>query len=211
MKVFVQSKWLKGPVRHTLGIGIFALGFMFLMGACSLVDTTGQSLNILSVKFSEGSPAVDGQTVSYSGSLLDVPSLDKFHFKMIFHVKADNSKNSGRAAFGNDAVKPVVQFRLNSKGSLPISTTVPAFAIAGGSVEDLTFPVEIPVSVIDPTLMKKIINGDPIPYFLSGTLAFNLFDGATILGAGKSDLDLASGEIATRPSGTVTSALSGLL
>ncbi len=198
------------PLQKSL-TAFLAFGFALLLSACTLSDVAGNSLNVLSVKFSEGSPAVDGQTVTYTGGLTDLPSLDKFRFKMVFHVKADNTGNSGQAVFGTDALKPILKFCINSKGNRPITTTIPAFSVAGGSLVDLAFPIEIPLSAIDQAVAKKIINGDAIPYFLSGTINFNLLDGAKILGAGKSDLDLASGEIATRPSGTVTNLLSGLL
>jgi hypothetical protein len=58
---------------------------------------------------------------------------------------------------------------------------------------------------------RKIIDGDPIPYFLSGTLSYEVLQGTTLEGAGKTEVDLTSGEISTRPSGSVTTLLSGLL
>lgn len=179
--------------------------------ACDLLDSGSGMLNVTRVSFSEGSPAVDGQNVTYSGGLTSVPSLDKFHMKMVFHVKADNSKNTGKAVFGSDAIKPILNFRINSKSATPISTPIPSFSVAGGAVTDLAFPIEVPLSVIDKASIRKIINGDPLPYFLSGTLQFELLEGADLKGAGQSELDLTSGEISTRPSGSVTGLLNGLL
>lgn len=190
---------------------VLLVSLAFLLGACSLLESGSEMLNVAKVEFSEGSPAVDGQNVTYSGSLLSTPSLDKFHFRMVFHVKADNSKNTGKAVFGSDAVKPILNFRINSKTGAPISTPIPSFSIEGGAVQDLDFPIEIPLTLIDRAMARKIINGDPIPYFLSGTLNFELLEGTALKGAGKSELDLTSGEISTRPSGSVTSLLSGLL
>jgi hypothetical protein len=175
------------------------------------MDSGSEMLNAASVKFSEGSPAVDGQTVAYSGSLLSTPSLDKFRFKMVFHVKADNSKNTGKAAFGSDALKPILNVYINSKGSEPISTPIPAFSIEGGAVQDLEFPIEIPLTLIDPAMARKIVNGDPIPYFLKASLQFDLLEGTALKGKGLSELDLASGEISTRPSSSVMEPLSKLL
>jgi hypothetical protein len=188
----------------------FSLLFALFLGACSPLDSGSEMLNAATVKFSEGSPAVDGQTITYSGSPLS-PSLDKFRFKMTFHVKADNSKNSGKAVFGTDALKPILNFRINSKSATPISTPIPAFSIEGGAIADLEFPIEVPFTVIDKAMARKIVDGDPIPYFLSGTLQFDLLEGTALKGKGASELDLASGEISTRPSGSVTSLLSGLL
>lgn len=193
-----------------LPLTALATASLFL-GSCSLLDSTKELLNVLSVEFSEGSPAVDGQTITYSGGILETPSLDKFNLKMVFHVKADNSDNSHRASFGSEAVKPVLNFRINSKTSEPISAPVPPFSVDGGKIADLQFPVEIPVSAIDRATARKIVNGDPIPYFLSGSVKFDLLDGTSIKGSGTSDLDLSSGEISTRPSSSVTGLLSGLL
>lgn len=187
------------------------LATSLLLGACDPLGSGEELINVLSVKFSEGSPAVDGQTVAYSGSVLATPSLDKFKFKMVFHVKADNSGNDKQAAFGSDAVKPVLNFRINSKSAVPIATPIPAFSVEGGKIADLSFPIEIPLSVIDQAMARKIVNGDPVPYFLSGTVKFDLMEGTKVHKSGASELDLSSGEISTRPPGSVTTLLSGLL
>jgi hypothetical protein len=182
-----------------------------LLQSCSLLDSTSDLFNVFSVKFSEGSPPVDGQTIVYSGSVLETPSLDKFRFKMVFHVKADNSGNSQRAGFGSAALKPVLSFRVNTKSAAPISTTIEPFSVAGGEVGDLQFPIEIPLTSIDRAVLKRIVDGEAIPYFLSGSVKFDLLEGTSIKGSGKSELDLASGAIATRPSSSVSGLLSGLL
>jgi hypothetical protein len=185
------------------------IGGMGLMASCDLGQTLNEAFNVFSVKFSEGSPAVDGQTITYSGAGL---SLSNFKFKMVFHVRADNSANSNKAAFGSSLVKPVLDFRINDKTRTdPISTTIEPFSVAGGQVSTLDFPIEIPITLIDRATVRSIINGDPIPYFLSGTVKFDLLDGTTIKGSGNSALDLSSGSIPTRPSGSVTSLLSNLL
>jgi hypothetical protein len=198
-------------MRIKIPAWILAAALPFLLGACALLDSGSELLNVAKVEFSEGTPAVDGQTVTYTGGLLSTPSLDKFRFKMVFHVKADNSGNSGRAVFGSDAVKPVLNFRIQSKSGAPISAPIPAFSVEGGAVTDLEFPIEVPFTHIDKAVARKIIDGDPIPYFLSGTLAYEVFQGTSLEGAGKTEVDLASGEISTRPSGSVTTLLSDLL
>jgi hypothetical protein len=182
-----------------------------LFPACNLKDADSGLLNAARVDFSAGSPAVDGQTVTYSGGLLTTPSLDKFQLRMVFHVKADNSRNSGKAVFGTDAVQPVLNFRILSKANAPVAAPIPSFSIAGGAVEDLEFPVAIPLALLDKSVVRRIVDGEPIPYFLSGALQFELLEGTVLKGTGKSELDLTSGEIATRPSGTVVDLLSGLL
>lgn len=184
---------------------------VFLLSACNLKDADTDMLNTARVDFSAGSPAVDGQNVTYSGGVLSTPSLDKFQLKMVFHVKADNSRNSGRAVFGSDALKPILNFRMVSKSSTPLTTTIPSFSVAAGAVEDLEFPVAIPLVLIDRAVARRIVDGDPIPYFLSGALQFELLEGSVPKGTGKSELDLTSGEIETRPSGTVVNLLSELL
>jgi len=199
--------------KRILTLALVALGAGAL-SSCSLLDSVNEALNVFSVKFSEGSPAVDGQTINYSptsSSLFHVPELADFKFKMVFHVKADNSQNTNKAAFGSSAVKPILNFRISSKTNGPISATIDPFSVEGGAVTNLDFPVEIPITVIDRTMLKSIVNGDPIPYFLSGTVKFDLLDGTSIKGSGTSELDLTSGEISTRPSSSVSSLLSGLL
>ncbi len=183
----------------------------FCLMSCDILGSANELFNVYNVKFSEGAPAVDGQTITYSGSLLEAPSLDKFHFKMVFHVKADNSQNNYNAGFGSEALKPVLNFRINGKGNPPVSTTVEPFSVAAGKIGDLEFPLDIPLTIMDRDVVRLILKGDPIPYFLSGTVKFDLLDGTSIKGSGKSELDLSSGEISTRPSGSVTSLLSGLL
>jgi hypothetical protein len=195
--------------KHQFALSLFA-GLSMLLGGCSLVDKANEAMNVASVKFSEGSPAVDGQNIDYTGSLLS-PSLDKFKLIMVFHVKADNSGNSGKAVFGTDAIKPILNLHINSRSSTPISTPIPAFSVEAGAVTTLDFPVEVPITAIDNATARKIVNGDPIPYFLTGSLKFDLMDGTTLKGTGSSELDLASGEISTRPSSSVKSALSALL
>jgi hypothetical protein len=191
--------------------GLALLAASLFLGSCSLLDSADGLLNVFSVKFSEGSPAVDGQTVVYAGSVLESPSLDKFRFKMVFHVKADNSGNSFKAGFGTSLVKPVLNFRINAKSNSPISTTIEPFSVEAGQVGDLAFPIEIPITAIDRALARKIVNGDPIPYFLSGSVKFDLLEGTSIKGSGKSELDLTSGEISTRPPGSGTGLLTPLL
>lgn len=187
------------------------LAASLFLGSCSLLDSADDFLNVFSVKFSEGSPAVDGQTVVYSGSVLGTPSLDKFSLKMVFHVKADNSGNSFKAGFGTALVKPVLNFHINAKSSAPISTTIAPFSVEAGQVGDLAFPIEIPITAIDRALARKIVDGNPIPYFLSGSVKFDLLEGTSVKGSGKSELGLTSGEISTRPSSSVTGLLTPLL
>jgi hypothetical protein len=198
-------------IHHFAWSHLFAAAALpvFLV-ACDPLDAASNAINVASVKFSEGSPAVDGQDIVYTGSRLS-PSLDKFKFKMTFHVKADNSGNTGKAAFGSDAIHPIVELHVNSRSALPIQTPIPSFAIAGGAVDTLDFRIEIPLTALDQATARKIANGDPIPYFLTGALKFDVLEGTTLKGTGVSNLDLASGEIETRPSGPDMTLLSGLL
>ncbi|MEN9308099.1 MAG: hypothetical protein RL173_2031 [Fibrobacterota bacterium] len=198
-------------IRRRILTTALAIAGSAMLSSCSLLDSVSEAFNVFSVKFSEASPAVDGQTITYSGGLLDRPSLDKFHFKMVFHVKADNSANTNKAAFGSSLVKPVLNFRISSKSNEPISATIEPFSVNGGETKNIDFPVEIPITVIDRAMIRNIISGNPIPYFLSGTVKFDLLEGTSIKGSGTSELDLTSGEIETRPPGTVTTLLSGLL
>ncbi|MBW8886855.1 MAG: hypothetical protein JF616_03765 [Fibrobacteres bacterium] len=140
--------------KHQFALSFFA-GLSMLLGGCSLVDKASDAVNVASVKFSEGSPAVDGQNIEYTGSLL-TPSLEKFKLVMVFHVKADNSGNSGKAAFGSDAIKPILNLHINSRSATAISTPIPAFSVEGGAVTTLDFPVEVPITAIDNAMASSI-------------------------------------------------------
>jgi hypothetical protein len=52
----------------TLSLTALLTASLFLV-SCSLMDSADGLLNVFNVKFSEGSPAVDGQTIVYSGSV----------------------------------------------------------------------------------------------------------------------------------------------
>jgi hypothetical protein len=194
---------------HQLALSLLA-GLPILLGGCNLADSANNALNVASVKFSEGSPAVDGQDIVVSGNVFP-PGLGNFKLKMVFHVKADNSANGGKAEFGSDAIQPILKLHVNSRSSAPIEAPIPAFSVDAGAVTTLDFPIEVPVSSIDTPTLRRIVNGEPIPYFLSGSLKFNLLDGSTLKGTGTSNLDLASGEISTRPSSAVQKAISDFL
>jgi len=194
---------------HQFALSLLA-GMPLWLGGCNLADSANNAINVASVKFSEDSPAVDGQDMVVSGNSLP-PGLGNFKLKMVFHVKADNTANSGKAEFGSDAIQPILKLHVNSRSSASIDAPIPAFSVPPGDIVTLDFPIEVPVSSIDKGTLRKIVNGEPIPYFLSGTLKFNLMDDTVLKGTGSSTLELASGEIATRPSSSVQKAISALL
>lgn len=188
-----------------------------LLGSCSL-DSISSSIDntlaVASVSFSSASPAYTGPDISYNAQGL-IPHLSYFSLVMTFHVKADNTNNTHRAAFGSQSVKPVLKFRINSINADPIDATIPSFSIPGGQDTTLDFPVTVPLSSIaDTAILRKIVAGDSIPYFLSGSISFDLQDvsGGIISGsAGTSDVELATGAIPTRPSSGILSVLKPLL
>ncbi|HNY30918.1 MAG TPA: hypothetical protein PKO15_08520 [Fibrobacteria bacterium] len=127
--------------------------------------------------------------------------LDSFKLGITFKVKADNSGNSEKAAFGSDLVKPKLQFRLMDKASTPIEVEFKPFSVDGGKVTELTFPIELPLSTItEPAMRKKLLAGDKVPYFLAGVLAFDLkgVDGLS-KATDQVSVDLATDSIPTRP------------
>ncbi|MBK9578084.1 MAG: hypothetical protein IPO40_13495 [Fibrobacteres bacterium] len=199
-------------------LGLLALP-LFLAG-CDLSET----LNIFKLGFSSNGydgPTINGPSLLRTGQLLAPKNtsiggvafgvdgeglsvtqvLDSFKLGITFKVKADNSGNSEKAAFGTDLVKPKLQFHLMDKSSTPIDVEFKPFSVDGGKVMDLTFPVELPVSMItSPDMRKKLLRGDAVPYFLSGVLSFDLkgLDGAS-KGLDNVTVELATDSIPTRP------------
>ncbi|QQS07090.1 MAG: hypothetical protein IPK50_09385 [Fibrobacterota bacterium] len=198
-------------------LGLLALP-LFLAG-CDLSET----LNIFKLGFSSNGydgPTINGPSLARVGVMLlpkgtsigtfkieggdgltPTQILDSFKLGITFKVKADNSGNSEKAAFGTDLVKPKLQFHLMDKSSTPIDVEFKPFSVDGGKVMDLTFPVELPVSMItSPDMRKKLLRGDAVPYFLSGVLSFDLkgLDGAS-KGLDNVTVELATDSIPTRP------------
>lgn len=194
-----------------------AFGAMGLMASCDLGNTLKETFNVFNVKFSSASPAYAGPTVggpswvSAAAQMLVPVSmggptttqiLEQYHLDLTFRVQADNSGNSQKASFGQ-TVRPVLNLRINEKSSSPISTEMAPFSVEAGQVGALEFPVQIPLTKIDKTTLKAILNGSDIPYFLSGTLNFDLMENLQIKGSGKSEIDLATGAIPTRSTGDI--------
>lgn len=201
-----------------------AIGSVGLFSSCDLGQTINEFFTVFSVSFSSagtdgptiGGPswvvaAVQWATPNYLGGLSATEVLDQYHLDMTFHVKADNSKNSQKAAFGQ-TVQPVLNLYLNSTSTKPISTTMKPFSVDGGKVGSLDFPVQIPLTKIDRTILGQIFNGDAIPYILKGTLNFDLLEGLSIKGSGSSEVELATGAIPTRATGDLDfTAMKGLI
>ena len=188
------------------------LALPLVLGGCSITDSINNTLAAASVKFSSADPAYTGPTIS--GPSLAQAAIDyavhdanyvlgEFNLILTFHVKADNTGNSHKASFGQ-TVKPVLNFYANSKSNQPFKSTMDPFSVEAGQVGSLDFPVSIPLTAIDRTILTQILNGQSIPYFLTGSIEFDLVDatgGLFTRNAGSAEIDLATGSIPTRPSG----------
>jgi len=212
-------------MRRTL-LGIAALtGFVFM--GCSLLDSAEEAANIVNVKFSDagwtdtvttkGKSAVsiggDYLGYKYRGVSSPLDSILKYDvfLRFSYNVRADNSGNSGTAAFGSDLVKPELNLYIQDTTNSPIKVTVDPFTIPGGAIDTVTFAFDIPFETIyksSPSLVKTILNGNSIPYKLTASLSFqvNLPDGST-LGTSTSELHILSSSIPTRPSGDIVTAI----
>ncbi len=205
-------------MRARILASVVLLGAVGLFGSCSLFDSATEALNLLHVNFSSDDPAYSGPTVGgpswvtaaaqlalpsgWPGSLTKEQVLGEYYLELTFRVRADNSQNSQRAAFPK-AITPALNIYINSKSNTPVKWTMDTFSIEGGQVKPMFFPVHIPLDLIDRTVLRQILNGDKIPYFLTASLDFNLMEGLTIKGTGVAEVDLASGAIPTRPSGDI--------
>ena len=205
-------------MRRTL-LGIAALtGFVFM--GCSLLDSVGETANIVNVKFSDAGWSAKVKTESVLQMTADAAShrssryvLDHDVFlRMSYNVRADNSGNSGTAAFGSDLVKPVLNLYIQDTASKnPIQVTVEPFKIPANTIDTVTFDFDVPFGTIydvSPDLAKTILNGNEIPYKLTASLKFQvtLPDGST-LGTSTSELNLVESGIPTRPSGDIVTAI----
>lgn len=180
-------------------MNIFKLGFS--SNGYDGPTINGPSLARVGVMLMPKGGSVLGIKVEGGDGLTPTQILDSFKLGITFKVKADNSGNSERAAFGTDLVKPKLQFHLMDKSSAPIDVEFKPFSVDGGKVMDLTFPIELPLTTItSPAMRKKLLNGDAVPYFLTGVLAFDLksLDGVS-KGVDQVSLDLATDSIPTRP------------
>jgi hypothetical protein len=182
------------------------LVFPLVLDSC---DSLSQALNVVNVKFTPADPVYTGPDINYNPpSTLSVPHLSYFNLVMTFHVNADNSQNSQPAAFGSPQVPISLNFYVQSKSTTPITVPIPSFSVAGGADTTLDFPVSIRLSdIANQTVLQEIVAGDSIPYFLTGTIGFSIPG----VGSGNSTVDLATGGIPTRPSGSVLTLLSGLI
>ncbi len=203
-------------MRSRILATVFALGATGMLASCDLGESIQEVLNVASVSFSSANPAYDGPriggpnwavsalalaTPTYLGGKTKSQIMGEYYLDLTFRVEADNSKNTQKASFGQ-TVTPVLRLRMNDKNAASyIESEMAPFSVEGGKKGALEFPVKIPLTQIDKTTLGKIIEGDSIPYFLSGTLNFNLLEGTTIKGSGKSEIDLATGAIPTRPDG----------
>ncbi|HXP90057.1 MAG TPA: LEA type 2 family protein [Fibrobacteria bacterium] len=189
-------------MRRLLSL-LTVLVFPLVLSSC---DSLTQALNVVNVKFTPATPVYTGPDISYTGGL--IPHLSDFQLVMTFHVNADNTQNSQRAAFGSPEVPISLNFYVLSLNSTPIQAPIPSFSVAGGADTTLDFPVSIPLSdIANNSVLQEIVAGDSIPYFLTGTIGFSIPG----IGSGSSTVDLATGGIPTRPSGSVVTLLSGLI
>lgn len=200
--------------RTLLGIAVLT-GFVFM--GCSLLDSVGETANIVNVKFSDagwtnavttkGKDAadigVDYLGYKYRGVNSPLDSILKYDvfLRLSYNVRADNSGNSGTAAFGSQYVTPVVNLYIQDTITNPMKLTVQPFTIPGGAVDTVTFNFDIPIETIyknSPALAKTIINGSDIPYKLTASLSFQvtLPDGS-VLGTSTSELNLVRSGIPT--------------
>jgi hypothetical protein len=194
-------------VRRLLALSVLPL----VLGACSITDSINDTIAVASVKFSSDDPAYTGPTISGPSTAQAVIDyalhdasyvLGEYNLVLTFHVKADNRGNSHKASFGQ-TVKPDLNFYISSKSpSNLIKSTMDPFSVEAGQVGSLDFPVKVPLTAVNRTILKQIAAGDSIPYFLTGSITFDFLDatgGLLTSNAGSAEIDLATGKIPTRP------------
>ena len=203
--------------RILLGFAILA---GFLVAGCSLTDSLEETANIAKVDFSGAGWTGKVKYASVTSMLMDATVHDSRYvldhdlfLEMTYNVRADNSKNSGTAAFGSEIVKPVLNLYIEDTTKNPIQVSVKPFTIPGGTIDTVNFDFDIPFGTIydnSPSLITTILKGSDIPYKLTASLTFQvtLPDGS-VLGTSTSELHLVASGIPTRPSGDVVTAILG--
>jgi len=183
------------------------------LGSCSLLDSLSETANIFSVKFSSGVPAYIGPTIS--GPSITQAGIDylihdanyvlgEYSLVITFRVVGDNRGNKGTASFGQH-VQPQLNLYVDTKANRPFKANIAPFSIDSGAVDTLQFPISVPLTTVrdmGPGVIDKILNGQSIPYYLTGQLNFQIVQGLTLMGDGSTEVDLATGSIPTRPSGS---------
>lgn len=206
--------------RTLLGIAVLA---GFLVAGCSLTDSLEQTANIAKVDFSGAGWSAKVKTESAAQMGIDAVShnpryvLDHDVFlRMSYNVRADNSGNSGTAAFGSEYVKPVLNLYIQDTTSKnPIQVTVEPFTIPANTIDTVTFDFDIPFGTIydvSPALVTTILQGNDIPYKLTASLKFQVtLPNGSSLGTSTSELNLVESGIPTRPSSDVVKVILGCL
>jgi len=208
-------------MARKLPTAILLAASALLLGGCNVLDSIQETLNVLDVKFSSDDPAYSGPTISgpdvvTAAAQLALPVslggktksqiLAEYSMVVTFRVVGDNSGNKGKASFGQH-VQPTLNLYINTKSNAPIQATIAPFSIDSGAIGHLEFPVSIPLnqiqSVAGGAVLDSILVGSKIPYYLTGSLDFDLLQGVDIQGTGKAEVDLATGAIPTRPSGSL--------
>jgi len=203
-------------MRRTL-LGIAVLTGLVFMG-CSLTDSAEEAANLAKVKFSEAGWSAQVESKAVSTMVVDA-ALHNSHYvldhdvylRMTYNVLADNSGNTGKAAFGSETVKPVLNLYIQDTTKNPIQVTVAPFTVDSGAIDTVHFNFDIPFGTIydnSPNLITTILEGSDIPYKLTASLKFQvtLPNGST-LGTSTSELNLVESGIPTRPSSDIVNAI----
>jgi len=203
------------------------LVFPLVLSSCDALNSAQQQLNIVNVKFSSATPASSGPAlggpdvataiaqyalpVSFGG-LTASQILAEYYLTDTFYVQGDNTGNKDTARFGTQAIQPVLLFRINDPNATPDSVTIAPFVVPGGQIANLKFAVQVPLTSVNSSIIHKVIAGTPIPFYLSGTVKFDLVTPlGSVEGTSQTEIQLASGNIPTRPGSTdITSLLTAL-
>jgi hypothetical protein len=196
-------------MRRVLSL-LSLLVFPLVLGSCDSLNSAQQQLNIVDVNFQSATPGSSGPALggpSVAQAILDytlggessTQVLGEYHLTDTFYVQGDNTGNQDTARFGTQAIQPVLLFRINDPNATPDSVTIPPFVVPGGQVANLKFAVQVPLTSINSSVIHKIIAGTSIPFYLSGTVKFDLVTPlGSVEGTSQTELQLASGSIPTR-------------
>lgn len=139
-----------------------------------------------------------GITQTISGFVQNHKS--EFGVDLAYGLGADNTGNSDKASLPGTAA---LNLFLQSKQNTPLEAALDPFEVAGGSKDTIkcNFPVRLS-NIPEASVYNSILKGDDIPYFLQGTVGYELRSPTgDVLNRQKATMDIATKSISTRPSG----------
>lgn len=206
--------------RPVVALGILSLG----LAAC---DEVMSAVNVFLMKFYDGGGSTKliapsgvseviglfraRQVAARSANAAEVARIDglmdnlvekyldksKWGVNLAYGLGADNTGNSDKASLpGKAALDLFVQSRSNS----PMTAALDPFTVAGGTKDTINCNFPVTLDKLPQQSFDAMLKGDSIPYFLKGTVGYDLKSpSGEVLKSQSTSMDIATRKLATRP------------